>query len=446
MIPMQNAQAVCPCQTARYAERFAADRHAAAMKNAAAKHDMKQLACVSEAARQQTYHFSHSVETRKITSQLNSGRCWIFAGMNLLRELVAQKLNLEFFELSQNYIAFWDKYEKVNYFYESILDTADRELDDRTVSFILQGGVQDGGQWDMLVNVIKKYGAVPKDAMPETFQSSHTGPVNSLLNTQLRRNALRLRRAVADGEDAAALKDEMMAECYRLLCIAFSTPPAVFDFAATDKDGKCIGESGLTPQRFYETYIGVDLDDYISVINAPTADKPFGKVFTVEYLNNVVGGQPVRYLNVEIERLKDLCRQQLVDGEPVWFGSDCGPWRDALPGVFDDKAYDYESAYGMAFEMSKADMLDTRESAMNHAMLITAVNLIDGKPDRWKIENSWGDKVGLDGYYVMSDTWFDKMVYQAVIHKKYLPEELRAALETEPVALRIWDPMGTLAD
>ena len=344
---LQNAKALCPCQTARYAAQFAADAHAVAMKNAAAKHDMKQLACVAEAARRQTYHFSHSIETRKITSQRNSGRCWIFAGMNLLRELVAKKLNLEFFELSQNYIAFWDKYEKVNYFYESILDTADRELDDRTVSFILQGGVQDGGQWDMLVNVIRKYGVVPKDAMPETFQSSHTGSVNGLLNTQLRRNALRLRRAAAEGADTAALKEEMMAACYRLLCIAFSTPPSTFDFAVTDKDGKCIGEAGLTPQRFYKTYIGVDLDDYISVINAPTADKPFGRVFTVEYLNNVVGGQPVRYLNVEIEQLKDLCRQQIVDGEPVWFGSDCGPWRDALPGVFDDQAYDYESAYGM---------------------------------------------------------------------------------------------------
>lgn len=443
---MKNAKGLCPCLTERFAKSFENDSHAVAMKNAAAKHNMKELAVVPEAARLNPYHFSNVVKTRDITNQKSSGRCWIFAGMNLLREVVAEKLNLERFELSQNYIAFWDKYEKVNFFYEAMIDLADRDLDDRTICFLTQGGICDGGQWDMLVNVIEKYGVVPKDAMPETCQSSMTGAMNGLINTQMRRNAVILRNAVRDGRDPQPLKERMMEETYRLLCIGFSVPPTTFDFEVTDKDDKYICDRGLTPKQFYDKYIGINWDDYVSVINSPTEDKPFNATYTVPYLNNVVGGRPVLYLNTDIETLKDLCAKQLVGGELVWFGSDCGKWRDALPGVFDDQAYDYASAFGMDFEMSKEDMLNTRESAMNHAMVICAVNMVDGKPNRWKIENSWGDKPGVNGYYVMNDGWFNKMVYQAVINKKYLTPELLEALKKEPKELNVWDPMGTLAD
>ena len=443
---MENAKGLCPCLTERFEKSFLADSHAVAMKNAAAKHNMKELAAVPEAARLNRYHFSNVVKTRDITHQKNSGRCWIFAGMNLLREIVAEKLNLERFELSQNYIAFWDKYEKVNFFYEAMIDLAGRDLDDRTVCFLNQGGIADGGQWDMLVNVIEKYGVVPKDAMPETCQSSMTSAMNGLMNTQMRRNALILRDAVRSGQDPQPLKEKMMEETYRLLCIGFSVPPKTFDFEVTDKDGKYICDCNLTPKQFYDKYIGINWDDYVSVINSPTADKPFNATYTLPYLNNVVGGRPVLYLNTDIATLKSLCARQICAGELVWFGSDCGKWRDALPGVFDDASYDYDSAYGMPFGMSKEDMLNTRESAMNHAMVICAVNIRDGRPDCWKIENSWGDKVGVDGYYVMSDGWFDKMVYQAVINKKYLTPELLEALKGQPKELNVWDPMGTLAD
>lgn len=443
---MENAKALCPCLTQRFAEAFAGDKHAVAMKNAAAKHNMYQLAAVPEAARRENYHFSNPVKTRGITNQKSSGRCWIFAGMNLLREIIAEKLNLDSFELSQNYIAFWDKYEKANYYYEAMIDLADRPLDDRTVAFLNAGGIQDGGQWDMLVNVIEKYGVVPKDAMPETCQSSMTGPMNQLISIQLRRNGLRLRRAVLAGEDPQPLKEQMMLEMYRLLCIGFSTPPAVFDLAVTDKDDKYICEYDLTPKAFYDKYVGIDWDNYVSVINSPTEDKPFAQTYTFAHLGNVIGGRPIRYLNVDIQTLKELCAKQLCDNELVWFGSDCGKWRDVLPGVFDDQSFDFEAAYGMSFDMDKADMLNTGASAMNHAMVITAVDLRNGQPTRWKIENSWGDKAGVDGYYVMSDGWFDKMVYQAVINKKHFSPELLAALETQPKVLNVWDPMGTLAD
>ena len=278
---MENAKGLCPCLTERFEKSFLADSHAVAMKNAAAKHNMKELAAVPEAARLNRYHFSNVVKTRDITHQKNSGRCWILAGMNLLREIVAEKLNLERFELSQNYIAFWDKYEKVNFFYEAMIDLAGRDLDDRTVCFLNQGGIADGGQWDMLVNVIEKYGVVPKDAMPETCQSSMTSAMNGLMNTQMRRNALILRAAVRSGQDPQPLKEKMMEETYRLLCIGFSVPPKTFDFEVTDKDGKYICDCNLTPKQFYDKYIGINWDDYVSVINSPTADKPFNATYTL---------------------------------------------------------------------------------------------------------------------------------------------------------------------
>ena len=209
---MKQAQPLTQQLTQQYRQDFLSDPHSVAMKNAAAHNDMKSLAAVPEAARQVRPAFSNTVETMNATNQKSSGRCWIFAGLNVLREIVGKRCGIESFELSQNYVAFWDKYEKANYFYESILDTADRDIDDRTVQFILSNGIQDGGQWDMLVNLIKKYGLVPKDAMPETHHSSATGPMNWLLNMQLRRNAMLLRQAVAEGRDAAAMKGQMMSE------------------------------------------------------------------------------------------------------------------------------------------------------------------------------------------------------------------------------------------
>lgn len=443
---MKRAQPLTQQITQQYRQDFLSDPHSVAMKNAAAHNDMKSLAAVPEAARQVRSVFSNQVETMAATNQKSSGRCWIFAGLNLLREIVGKRCGIESFELSQNYVAFWDKYEKANYFYESILDTADRDIDDRTVQFILSNGIQDGGQWDMLVNLVKKYGLVPKDAMPETHHSSATGPMNWLLNMQLRRNAMLLRDAAAQGRDTAAMKEQMMSEIYRLLCIGFSTPPEKADFEYCDKDKVFHRELDLTPKDFYDKYVGLALEDYVSIIHAPTRDKPFERLYTVAYTGNVVGGRDIRYLNLPMEQLKSLCIRQLTEGEAVWFGSDCSFWRDALPGVFDDKSYDFQSAYGMSFEMEKGDMLQSRASAMNHAMVITGVNLTDGRPDRWRIENSWGDKAGLEGYFAMSDSWFDRMVYQAVIHKRYLSPAQRAALDQEPIVLKPWDPMGTLAD
>lgn len=412
---------------------------------AVSKTELADAAFDGNEARKLPMTFSIDLCDSKVTWQKASGRCWIFAALNVLREAVRKKCGLKEFELSQNYIAFWDKFEKINYFLESIIDTAHLPVGDRTLDWILQG-ISDGGQWDMIVSLIKKYGVVPKYAMPETAQSSSTRVMTRMLNMKLREYAVELRKLAAEGKDPQPRKEEMLKEMYRALCICFGKPADTFDFEYRDKDKQFHSDRNLTPHTFYEKYVEVDLEDYVSVIHAPTKDKPYGKTYTVRYLGNVAEGH-VRHLNVPLDTLKGLIIRQLKDGELVWFGSDCSKFGDRKLGIWDPDSFRYgEVLGGLTFGLTKEESLDYRDSAMNHAMVIVGVNLDEnGLPNRWKIENSWGEEAGQKGYFVMSDKWFDAYTYQAVVRKKYLSGELLAALSEEPAELEPWDPMGSLA-
>ena len=418
-----------------------------AMTNALYKHSVKDVAFCYESLAASQFAFSVDIPTLPVTNQKSSGRCWIFSALNILREETAKKCGLEKFELSQNYMAFWDKFEKANYMLESVIALADRPTDDRLLCHILSIGVQDGGQWDMFVNLVEKYKVVPKSAMEETYQSSNTAEMNSLLNARLRQCAAKLRRTVREGGDAQAEKKQMMEEIYRFLCMCFGKPPKTFDFEYVDKDKKYHIARNLTPETFYEQFVGLNLKGYVSIINSPTEDKPFGRSYTVDFLGNVAEGAPVRYYNVPMDTLRDLIIRQLSDGQLVWFGSDVGKYGERDRGIWSTEAYDYEGAFDIDFNMTKGDSLDYRESAMNNAMVITGVNLDeDGKATKWKIQNSWSEENGEKGFYQMSASWFDRFVYQAVIHKKYLTEEQLKEADQEPIHLAAWDPMGTLAD
>ena len=392
--------------------------------------------------------FSVEIPTLPVTNQLRSGRCWLFAATNVLREIVGKKLNVEQFELSQSWLAFWDKFERVNYYIEAIADTADQPANSRVVDYIVQTGVHDGGQWDMFTAIVKKYGIVPKSVYPETFQSSNTGSLNRHINNYLRAKTPEIRRLANEGkcDELAALRTEILEKTYSFLCACYDVPPTEFDFEYQDKDKNVIVEKGLTPTAFREKYIGNYLDDYVSIVHAPTADKPFDKLYTVQYLGNVVGGAPVRHLNLEMDEFKRLVAEQIKDGEIVWFGSDCGKFSDGERACWDVEQFNEDLITGFDTAMSKADMLDYHVSAMNHAMCLTGVNIDeDGKPNRWKIENSWGDGGAHGGYHMASDAWFDAYVFQAVVNKKYLGEKV-SLLDQELIELEPWDPMGSLAD
>jgi bleomycin hydrolase len=392
--------------------------------------------------------FSEEIETGKVANQKKSGRCWIFAALNTFRHRISARLHIKDFELSQNYMMFWDKLEKSNFFLESILKTLDEPLEGRLISWLLTHPQQDGGQWDMLVSLVKKYGFVPKQAMPETYSSSNSTELNSILDAKLRECSLVLRRLHQEGKSENELeeaKQDMLGDIYKISVFLLGEPPKTFDFEYRDEEGSFHRETKLTPQTFFEKYVEVNLDDYISIINAPTKDKPFGKTYTVQFLGNVVNGRQLKYLNVDMKTLKDLAIQQIKDGETVWFGSDVARYSDRKVGILDPDLFDYEAAFGIHFNLTKAERLDFKESSLTHAMVLTGVNLIDGEPNRWKVENSWGEDVGNKGYFVMSDKWMDEYVYQVVVNKKYLSKDLIEAFNRAPIELQPWDPMGSLA-
>ncbi|KRN04248.1 C1 family peptidase [Holzapfeliella floricola] len=394
--------------------------------------------------------FSVEVATGEVSNQKQSGRCWMFAALNTMRHPFQKEFKVNGFELSQNYTFFWDKFEKANFFYENVIETSDLPLGDRKVDFLLTTPQQDGGQWDMLVALVQKYGLVPKSVMPETFSATKSAQLNKNLNLKLRRDAVELRRLMDEQtprEQVESRKNTFLSEVYRMLAYALGNPPKTFDFEYRDTDKKYHRDAQLTPQSFFEKYIGWNLEDYVSVINAPTENKPFNQVYNVELLGNVVGGREVRHLNLEIEELKRLTIAQLEAGETVWFGSDVGQSSDRQAGIMDTEIYKPDELFDVDLHMTKGDRLDYAESLMTHAMVITGVDLVEGQPTRWKVENSWGDKVGHKGYFVMSDSWFEEFTYQVVINKKFLTADQKDIYEnSEAHVLAPWDPMGALAE
>jgi bleomycin hydrolase len=382
----------------------------------------------------------------KVTNQQRSGRCWLFAGLNLLRVGAMKKMGLKDFEFSQNYLMFWDKIERANYFLEAIIETADRDIDDRTVAHLLQSVADDGGQWNMFVALVRKHGLVPKAFMPETQSSSDTGRMNHALRYLLRQGARSVREACARGVDAArAEKADILRVIYRVLCIHLGTPPDHIDWQWTDSDRGFHRDGVLTPQEFAARYVELPIDDYVCLVHDPRSSSPAGRTFTVQYLGNVLGAPPVIYLNVDMALIKKVASRALQQGEPVWFGCDVGKMMSNEYGVWDAGLYDLPSVYDTAFTLGKADRLVYHETQMTHAMLFTGVDILDGATRRWRVENSWGADKGKDGFYTMNDSWFDEYVFEIAARRDVLPGELRQALDGEPIVLPAWDPMGALA-
>ena len=428
---------------------YEANSKYAAMENAISHNGLLASLEKRGAAVENTPVFSLDLTKDKVSDQKASGRCWMFAALNTFRHKMIAGFQLEDFELSQAHTFFWDKYEKSNWFLEQVIATADQELTSRKVKFLLDTPQQDGGQWDMVVSLFEKYGVVPKSVYPESISSSNSRELNQILNKLLRQDAQILRELMAEGANSSELqakKEELLQEVFNFLAMNLGLPPRQFDFSYRDKDNHFHSESGLTPLTFYQKYVDLKLADYVSIINAPTADKPYGRSYTVEMLGNVVGSKPVRYLNVEMDRLKELAITQMKAGETVWFGSDVGQSSNRKAGVMAEGMHDFTASMDIRLTQDKAGRLDYSESLMTHAMVLTGVDLDEnGKAKKWKVENSWGEKVGNKGYFVASDAWMNEYTYQIVVRKEFLTAAELAAYEAEPLVLAPWDPMGALA-
>lgn len=387
--------------------------------------------------------FSIDIPTGKVSAQQKSGRCWLFATLNTLRHDFAKEYKVKDFEFSQNYLSFWDRFEKANAFYERIIETASLPLEDRRFQMLLQMPDDDGGQFANAVALIQKYGLVPKYVMPETQASNHTDEFSKVLSKRLRKDAMLLRRAVENGEsmeDIQELKKERLATVYQMCVYAFGEPVQEFDFEYVDDDQKFHQDLGLTPQTFYEKYVSRQLDDYVVISHAP--DRPYYQQYNMPDEDNIIGGPSVTFLNVPLDVFKKTLLMQLKDGVTTWFACDVLQQMSREEGLLDAELYRHGELFNTDLNFTKEERFCYREACMSHAMTFTGVNLVEDKPVRWKVENSWGDKIGDKGYFVMDDNWFDEYVYEIVVDKKYLTDKMKQALTTTPVHLDLWDVMA----
>ena len=441
--------AVTDDAVAGFSEAFGADRANRIARNAVVNAKPSKVGLNRQAVVDNVLKFNHELDSGNITHQKRSGRCWAFAALNRLRLDCMEAMEVDKFELSQAYIMFWDKLEKTNYFLENVLRTVDRPTDSRLFMWLVDNPVNDAGQWDMLVNLVKKYGVVPKEVYPESKSSSSTRQMNAHLTAKLREWASELRRGHRRGasvEDLRERKDEMLECAYRILAIHNDEPPRSFEWSWRDSDDEFHDAGEMTPQEFVDEFVDLDFDDYVSLIHCPTDDKPYETTYTIDYLGNVPEGDPILYLNTDIETLKSATRQCIEDEEAVWFGCDVGKQLHRSKGLLDLETFEFDLLYDTEFGMEKGERVDYGHSQMTHAMLFTGVHLDDdGEPVRWKVENSWGEDSGQKGFLVMDDDWFDEYLFQVVVPKDYVPDETLEALDDDPTVLPPWDPMGALA-
>ncbi|MFC1792358.1 aminopeptidase C [Planctomycetota bacterium] len=421
---------------------FEMDTHTRAMYNSITNNDASNLALNREVLRRHNEIFSHKIETKGIANQKKSGRCWLFAGLNVLRPKLIENNNLESFEFSQNYLAFWDKLEKANSFLENIIEFADRDILDREMEFLLRKPIPDGGYWENVVNLVEKYGVVPHEIMPETNSSGNTSLMNALISRKLRADAVKLRNMheqIMSPKKLRREKKKMLAHVYKMLVLNLGQPPAEFQWRFEDANSVVSKISSYSPKSFYEEFVNVDLRQYVDIFNDPS--KEYGKHYSINLTRNIHEGDDAHFANVKMQILKEIAIKAVLDDEPIWFSCDVGKDQSREHGIMAVGMFDYDSIYMTDMAMTKAQRSLFRESVPNHAMVFIGVDMQKDKPTKWLVENSWGDDKGSKGLWTLYDSWFDTNVYSIIVKKKYVPKEILDIYEQPATKLLPWDPV-----
>lgn len=413
--------------------------------NALTRNKISDLVVNKDFLARHNYLFSHTIETKGITDQKSSGRCWLFAGLNVLRPHVIKRYKLSNFEFSQPYLFFWDKMEKANFFLESIIETANKDVLDRDVALLLKNPISDGGFWSYVVDLIEKYGVVPLEAMPETYNTRNSWYMNDLIARMLRKNAVELRSMVVRGaarEDLQVMKIEALGMIYRMLVLNLGEPPAEFSWRYENVDGVVSEPQIYTPRKFYREVVGVDIGDFVALINHP--GKEYDRLYQFDMTRNIYDKPDGVYANLPVDLLKVFALESVFDDCPVWFACDIVPDKEAESGILSTEVLDYSSLYDMDFSLEKGERILYQESYGNHAMVFTGVDVEKGKPLKWLVEDSHGADSGHDGHWVLYDDWFDEYVYSIIVNRKYLSKEVEDILKQEPIHLPPWEPMVLL--
>ena len=419
------------------------DQYTKAMQNAVSSNDIKQLALNRELVGKIDHHFAHRIKTPGITNQESSGRCWLFTALNVLRPKVIEKYDLKDFEFSQNYLFFWDQLEKANLFLEAIIQTCNKPIDDRKVEWLFKHPVSDGGVWNMMPSLVEKYGVVPIEIMPESFNSDNTSMMRRLIRRKLREDGLKLRKLHENGKSVKILrkkKIDMLADIYRMLVISLGTPPKTFTWRYTDKNDSLIVGKEYTPKSFYKEVIQIDLNDYVMLMDDPS--KEYYKLYEIEYDRNRFDSPNWTFINLPVADLKQYAKISILADEPMYFSCDVGKQLNREKGFLFLDMYDYESVFGVSFEMNKKERILSFESGSTHGMALIGIDTsASGKPTKWLLENTWGEDAGNNGLFTMTDDWFDEYMFRIVIHKQFLPEKVLKILKQKPIKLPPWDRM-----
>ena len=410
-----------------------------AVRNALAGQSIATLAVNADNLAMIDTHFSDKVKTKGITNQKSSGRCWLFTGLNVLRAKMITTYDLGEFEFSQNYCSFYDLLEKSNLFLQAIIDTRSKPFDDREVDWLFQNPIGDGGQFTGVSNLITKYGVVPKEVMQETYQSNNTSEMRSILSQKLRQFGLELRDLKP--AEASKRKVEMLTEIYGILVKCLGVPPTEFEWTRYDSKGNFVSRKTYTPKSFYDEYVGQDLENnYVMIMNDPVRE--YYKTYEIEYDRHVYDGDNWVYVNLPIERIKEMAIASIKDNTALYFSCDVRKYLDSEKGTLDLANMDYESLFATSLPMDKKQRIQTYASGSSHAMTLMAVDLDDsGLPRKWMVENSWGATSGYKGFLIMTDEWFNEYMFRLVVEKKYVPADVLELLDKKPQKLPAWDPM-----
>lgn len=433
---------ITPELLSRISEGYAGTPEQKAIRNALATNPLSALAVNAENLAMMDTHFSDVVPSEGITDQKSSGRCWLFTGLNVLRAKMIDEYGLGAFYLSQNYLFFYDQLEKSNLFLQAVIDTRDLPSDNRTVDWLFRNPLSDGGQFTGVSNLIMKYGMVPAEIMPETYAANNTSKMATVIKRKLREFGLELRSDAGAKEKALEKrKVEMLSEVYRLLVYFLGEPPVSFEWTMRDKEGNVLSTKEYTPKSFYEEYIGENLEDnYIMVMNDPSRE--YGKVYEIEYDRHVYDGHNWLYVNLPIEKIKEMAIASIKGGCAMYFSCDVGKFLDSKRGTLNLDNFDYESVMGTTFGMDKADRVRSYDSGSTHAMTLVAVDIDeDGNPVKWMVENSWGPSAGYQGKLIMTDEWFNEYMFRVVVEKQFVPEDVMEMMKQQPIKLPPWDPM-----